>query len=183
MWTLSRFVIQPSQICGAARPLQSPIILFVFRIIPTCIYPHIHPFMYFLSLSDPESGKAAKPFWLKQVYWHSKTKFPTSQVIDNYCGFVWGGKVDGRVLLCGTVYWTLILFLLVWIYAVCCLASHDNTISFKNQEITEFHTKTNFTDIIHASLRSIIGKHTFSLLCRCYPALSIHKAKWHTPVS
>lgn len=22
--------------------------------------------MYFLSLSDPESGKAAKPFWLKQ---------------------------------------------------------------------------------------------------------------------
>lgn len=39
---------------------------------PVCFQnnPHMHisthPFMYFLSLSDPESGKAAKPLWLKQ---------------------------------------------------------------------------------------------------------------------
>lgn len=117
-----------------------------------------HPFMYFSLLVWSWVRKGCKtPL--------AKTKFPTSQVIDNYCGFVWGGKVDGRGLLCGTVYWTLILSLLVWIYAVCCLASHDNTISFKNQEITEFHTKTNFTDIIHDSLRSIIGKHSIHFHC------------------
>lgn len=50
---------------------------------------------------------------------------------------------------------------------LCCLlpSSHDNTTSFKNEEITEFNTKTNFTDIIHASLRSIIGTHSIHFHC------------------
>lgn len=70
------------------------------------------------------------------------------------------------------------------IHAVCCLASHDNTISFKNQEITEFHTKTNFADIIHASLRSIIGEHSLRFHCSAdVTQLYLHKAKWHTPIS